>query len=1362
MSQSYSQPGSTDTDNDSLTSLGHHSRQSSLSLSHANRENRSAASLVVEFSVDTPGLESLFHASDNTNNKSSNSATQGREAARDRSAASARQVSLPKRSQRQMRPGWFRRFRALSDKTLMIEAASTGKVSPMFIRMLPLLLVSIAVYVFVTLTSQAFDEAMDLRFQAGQATFLAGCQSCCEEDMEDGNWNVTGTLTDSEMFQLCNLHQSTRCWGFFDERTGERPMGDCQAAMHYLGMPIEGGERLDTVSKRVFTRNQMAYYRPGTYADIPTAYLAVVGSSEDDLSRIGALPPQGFLGYTDSHFSRQNEAPEYGHIKSTDTPTMDSIRDAYFTQEGIATNPLIQSVEEGGTLMSYFPYHYHLRNRWDQYHYEYECMVECWNDREYDMTSESQSAWDYTYRNCHHSSDKRDCRGEARLAYPGEMLVTSHTSMVVADIDSVYSTVEQHQDFGSYTTDCGYKPIDVMVNETAQIYPTASLEIATYRTDTVPVVSGAYTPTLLSMDMPMPHSLSPSLSTSAKASDLDPTPFPEVPDTQDVLSYTMHSFFPPLLNVAHRYYDSAVDGIVMYNQSHPGYDTLDPDAQCLRVSPVYSRAYTTRLLASYAGWLNNQETDRSLPEGERRRFLTVANDVVARLSTGAVRYALTQQQRQGVANPAGYDLSSVPYETLANVTLRAQSFPLPHTADIEPYFTSTIIDAIVVPQLHCITTSVAIFFYAATVVRDRENGQRRFIGVVGNVSSFEYWGSLLFANMRYTVPICGVVSLLCVVIGVPPFAQTVPDTLPDSMPEALAFLLGMGDWVFALLSCFTYLLLSQLSALAVAFAIGAVAKKTRTVGYMVVAITFTSFVLFGLAQFSGEGSSLIRVSAWLFPPVSYFRIINSFVVDGERAAYRAVQGSSYINGYLFTGVCSTLMWLLVTVVVDWYTLLPKKGRHVSAGIRNAIAKGNRYTLQMGSLEETDDSDPITDPRSDYLSAPGKIFNRRGREREEPGMQRLRDRERERAIERERGRDVLEVDHLSHAYSSRIVGCKDITLGQPKHSIYALLGVSGAGKTTLLSILSGYIRPSKGSARVGGRDIVADRAEARRRIGSCPQFAAYWPSMTVSEHLVLFARLAGVGLEEAKADAGSYMTHLGLASAASRRADKLSGGMRRRLALGIALIGSPDVVLADEPSSGLDPGTQRHIWRLLEGIRAHSTVLMSTHSLREAEAVSSHIGIMYEGALLHSGSLVSLQRAFRGNATLTIGVPLLQVTREDVHRGRAAEIERELQERRAERAVAIVHRLSAQLGVAVRDMRVSTHTKEEGETHEKIVVVFSCVFMYHRLFSALAELRLQGHLLGYHLKHPSLEDIFLSILDGIQATELDECIALEPM
>ena len=219
-------------------------------------------------------------------------------------------------------------------------------------------------------------------------------------------------------------------------------------------------------------------------------------------------------------------------------------------------------------------------------------------------------------------------------------------------------------------------------------------------------------------------------------------------------------------------------------------------------------------------------------------------------------------------------------------------------------------------------------------------------------------------------------------------------------------------------------------------------------------------------------------------------------------------------------------------------------------------------------------------------------------------------------------DPLRTLHISKAFGHKTV-VQDISFGIKRGEIFALLGPNGAGKSTTITLIRGDIMPSghHGDILVENKSVVKHRASARANLGVCPQFDAI-DQMTVSEHLRFYARVRGA--TNVKHNVEEIIRGVGLDRFRNRMAAKLSGGNKRKLSLGIALIGNPSVILLDEPSSGMDAASKRVMWRTLSSVMAGRSLLLTTHSMEEADALATRAGIMAKN-MLALGSIPALRK-----------------------------------------------------------------------------------------------------------------------------------------
>jgi ABC-2 type transport system ATP-binding protein len=203
-------------------------------------------------------------------------------------------------------------------------------------------------------------------------------------------------------------------------------------------------------------------------------------------------------------------------------------------------------------------------------------------------------------------------------------------------------------------------------------------------------------------------------------------------------------------------------------------------------------------------------------------------------------------------------------------------------------------------------------------------------------------------------------------------------------------------------------------------------------------------------------------------------------------------------------------------------------------------------------------------------------------------------------------------------------------------IYGLLGPNGAGKTTTISMIAGLLQPDAGEVVVDGTPFLADPQRARRIMGVVPQDLAIYEELTGRENLEFWGRAAGLNSTEATARAGELLAALALTDRASHAVKTYSGGMKRRVNLGCALLHRPKLLLLDEPTVGIDPQARMNILEFIRGLRASGTaILYTTHYLEEAETLCQRIGIIDHGRLLAEGTLGELQERLGGDRVFVL-------------------------------------------------------------------------------------------------------------------------------
>jgi ABC-2 type transport system ATP-binding protein len=227
---------------------------------------------------------------------------------------------------------------------------------------------------------------------------------------------------------------------------------------------------------------------------------------------------------------------------------------------------------------------------------------------------------------------------------------------------------------------------------------------------------------------------------------------------------------------------------------------------------------------------------------------------------------------------------------------------------------------------------------------------------------------------------------------------------------------------------------------------------------------------------------------------------------------------------------------------------------------------------------------------------------------------------------------VSVRGLRHRYGS-VEAVRGVDLGIRRGEIFALLGPNGAGKTTTLEILEGFHARSSGDVAVLGVDPQDGDRAWRERIGIVLQDSQPEPELTARECLSLYA-----GYYAAPRPVDGTLAQVGLAELGHRRCEQLSGGQRRRLDVALALIGGPDLLFLDEPTTGFDPAARRAMWELVEGLRANgTTIVLTTHYMEEAERLADRIAVIVDGRIIAEGTPGSLSDGAR-SAEISFTVP----------------------------------------------------------------------------------------------------------------------------
>jgi ABC-2 type transport system ATP-binding protein len=220
--------------------------------------------------------------------------------------------------------------------------------------------------------------------------------------------------------------------------------------------------------------------------------------------------------------------------------------------------------------------------------------------------------------------------------------------------------------------------------------------------------------------------------------------------------------------------------------------------------------------------------------------------------------------------------------------------------------------------------------------------------------------------------------------------------------------------------------------------------------------------------------------------------------------------------------------------------------------------------------------------------------------------------------------MIEAEGLTKQFGS-FLAVRDVTFSIPRGQVVAFLGPNGAGKTTTMRLLTGFVAPTHGTARIAGIDVQTDRLSAAERLGYLPENGPLYPDMTPFELLRFFGQARGMSAPLLKQRIDAVVDQCALDSVAYKSVGKLSKGYRQRVSMAQALLHDPEVLIMDEPTSGLDPNQIRGVRALIRELGKSKTILVSTHILQEVEPVADRVLFIHDGKIVFDGAPGELRK-----------------------------------------------------------------------------------------------------------------------------------------
>ncbi|CAO2206628.1 unnamed protein product [Urochloa humidicola] len=444
---------------------------------------------------------------------------------------------------------------------------------------------------------------------------------------------------------------------------------------------------------------------------------------------------------------------------------------------------------------------------------------------------------------------------------------------------------------------------------------------------------------------------------------------------------------------------------------------------------------------------------------------------------------------------------------------------------------------------------------------------------------------------------------------------------------------------------FLLFFLFQLNMLSFAFMIStfvAKAASATTVGFAIFIIGFLTQLVttFGF-PYSSDYKKLYRVLWSLFPPDVFAKALK---ILGDATATPEDKGISWnqrgkcpsfetdcvitIDDIYKWLISTFFLWFALAIYFDnilpnvngvrksvFYFLMPSYW----TGKGGKMQEGGLFSF-FGSSRPADDATPTDE---DVLVEENLVKEQAANNEVDPGV-------------------AVQIHGLRKTYPGTFsIGCCKCSTTKPFHSVkglwvnlekdqlFCLLGPNGAGKTTTISCLTGITPITGGDAFIYGHSVrsTVGMTNIRRMIGVCPQFDILWDALTAKEHMELFASIKGLPRSAIMSVAEESLAKVKLSQVTNVRAGSYSGGMKRRLSVAIALIGDPKLVFLDEPTTGMDPITRRHVWDIIEEAKKGRAIVLTTHSMEEADILSDRIAIMAKGKLRCIGTSIRLKSKF---------------------------------------------------------------------------------------------------------------------------------------
>lgn len=424
--------------------------------------------------------------------------------------------------------------------------------------------------------------------------------------------------------------------------------------------------------------------------------------------------------------------------------------------------------------------------------------------------------------------------------------------------------------------------------------------------------------------------------------------------------------------------------------------------------------------------------------------------------------------------------------------------------------------------------------------------------------------------------------------------------------------------------------------IAFTFLAAGIFSKVKTASVIAYAMVFGTGLL-GSFYFGKKVDDPTFSRSWiavmeLYPGLALYRMLYEF---SEYALQGSDTNASEMKWKDLNDSTNGMKELLIIMVVEWFVLL-----FVAYYVDQVISSGSGVRKSPLFLLRKFQGQPSSSGKTSLISDGSRDFD----QAEKADVAREREKVEQLLTEPDPNYTIV-CDDLKKVYPAvdgnpPKLAVRGLSLALPRGECFGMLGPNGAGKTSFIKMMIGLTEPSSGTAYVQGLDMSTDMDRIYTSMGVCPQHDLLWETLTAREHLLFYGRLKnlkGSALNQAVEESLKGV-NLHSGGVADKEAGKYSGGMKRRLSVAISLIGDPKVVYMDEPSTGLDPASRNELWNVVMKAKRDRAILLTTHSMEEAEHLCDRLGIFVDGSLQCVGNAKQLKARYGGSYMFTITTP----------------------------------------------------------------------------------------------------------------------------